>query len=530
MMVRNALESESVWGKGPLGVFFLIGGAIISVPLIAPDSRHGGDTDHRSLNPLNTGVPMLGRVFKAYDIRGTYPDLLTDYMAWQIGCGAGKFLLDEAASDGESTPMMRNVVVGRDMRLSSPKLVEELVRGLNCAGASVIDLGLIDTPMMYFAINYLDCSGGVVVTASHNPPQYNGFKISKRKAKPVGETTGLAEVRKNAAMTDKNLTPQPGTSIDQRDLWEAYAKHVHKFIDLGKRDAKNPLRIVVDASNGMAGTMCPKVFGKNGEAVEGLTIIEMNFDNSKGEFVHEPNPLVAANLEQLCEAVVAEGADLGLCFDGDADRCVAVDEKGKIIACDIMTALLVPYFMAQKPGSAIVYDLRSTKAVKEEIEKHGGVALRGRVGHVFMKQLLAEHEAIFGGELSGHFYFRKNFNADSGAIAMATILSVMAHSGKPMSRLVKPLMRYVQSGEINFENEEQDEAIEAVMETFGDRGDIDELDGITVDCFGDEGWWMNIRKSNTEPLLRLNIEAKTKETLDEIYAQVSPLLGTKVDH
>ena len=473
---------------------------------------------------------MLGRVFKAYDIRGTYPDLLTDYMAWQIGCGTAKFLLDEAEQDGETTPMMKTVVVGRDMRKSSPTLRDELVKGLTCNNASVIDLGLIDTPMMYFAINYLDCSGGVAVTASHNPPQYNGFKISKRKAKPVGELTGLGEVRKHAAMTDKNLEPQQGTSVEQRDLWEAYAKHVRKFLDLGKHDASNPLRIVVDASNGMAGTMCPKVFGKNGEAVEGLEIIEMNFDNSKGEFVHEPNPLVAANLEMLCEEVVKQGADLGLCFDGDADRCVAVDEKGQIVPCDIMTALLVPYFLEQQPGSPIVYDLRSTKAVKEEIEKHGGKPLRGRVGHVFMKQLLAENGAIFGGELSGHFYFRKNFNADSGAIAMATFLSVLANSSKPMSKLVKPLMRYVQSGEVNFENEEQDEALETVMETFGDRGDIDELDGVTVDCFDSEGWWMNIRKSNTEPLLRLNIEAKTQELLDEVYAEVTPLLGTKVDH
>jgi phosphomannomutase len=473
---------------------------------------------------------MLGRVFKAYDIRGTYPDLLTDYMAWQIGCGTGKFLLEEAEHDGDTTPMMKSVIVGRDMRQSSPTLRDELVRGLTCNHASVIDLGMVDTPMMYFAINYLDCSGGVVVTASHNPPQYNGFKISKRKAKPVGEQTGLGEVRKYAAMVDKNLEPQTGTSVEQRDLWDAYAKHVRKFLDLGKRDASNPLKIVVDASNGMAGTMCPKVFGKNGDAIEGLEIIEMHFDNSKGEFVHEPNPLVASNLDMLCEEVVKQGADLGLCFDGDADRCVAVDETGQIVPCDIMTALLVPYFLEQQPGSGIVYDLRSTKAVKEEIEKHGGKPLRGRVGHVFMKQLLAENNAIFGGELSGHFYFRKNFNADSGAIAMATFLSVLAHSDKPMSTMVKPLMRYVQSGEINFENEEQDEALETVMETFGDRGDIDELDGVTVDCFESEGWWMNIRKSNTEPLLRLNIEAKTQEKLDEVYAEVSPLLGTKVDH
>lgn len=473
---------------------------------------------------------MLGRVFKAYDIRGVYPDLLTDYMAWQIGCGSAKYLLMQAEQDGESTPMMRNVIIGRDMRVSSPKLSEELIRGITSAGASVIDLGLIDTPMMYFAINYLDSAGGIVVTASHNPPQYNGFKISKRNAKPVGETTGLEAVRKNAAMVDKNLTPQPGTSVDVRDLWKAYAKHVKKFLDLGDRDDSNPIKIVVDASNGMAGTMCPKIFGNNGDATEGLEIIEINFENTKHEYAHEPNPLVASNLEQLQAEVVKQGADLGLCFDGDADRCVAVDEKGKIVACDIMTALLVPYFLEQKPGAAIIFDLRSTKAVKEEIDKHGGKALRGRVGHVFMKQLLAENNAIFGGELSGHFYFRKNFNADSGAIAMATFLSVLAASDKPMSAMVSPLMRYVQSGEINFENEDADMALEQIMETYTERGDIDELDGVTVDCFEEEGWWMNIRKSNTEPLLRLNIEAKTQEILDEIYEEVGSTLGSKVDH
>ncbi len=473
---------------------------------------------------------MLGRVFKAYDIRGTYPDLLTDRMGWQIGCGSARFLLEEASNDGESTPMMRNVVIGRDMRKSSPTLRDELVRGLTCYHASVIDLGLIDTPMMYFAINYLDASGGVVITASHNPPQYNGFKISKRKAKPVGETTGLDVVRKYAAMVDKNAVPDPSAIVEVRDLWKPYAKHVLKFLDFGERDASKPLKIVVDASNGMAGMMCPKVFGTNGENVDGLEIIEMNFDIESGEMAHDPNPLVEANLEQLCAAVVEQGADLGLCFDGDADRCVAVDEKGKIVPCDQMTALLAEYFLEMEPGASIVYDLRSTKAVEEEIIKHGGTPLRGRVGHVFMKALLAENKAMFGGELSGHFYFRKNFNADSGAIAMATFLSVLAKSGKPMSELIAPMARYMQSGEINFENEEKDVAIESVMEYYAEKCEIDELDGITVDCFEDEGWWVNIRKSNTEPLLRLNAEARDQETLDRILEEVAPMLGHRVAH
>ncbi|MFK7883863.1 MAG: phosphomannomutase/phosphoglucomutase [Phycisphaerales bacterium] len=473
---------------------------------------------------------MLGRVFKAYDVRGTYPDLLTDHMAWQIGCGVSKYLLEDAAAAGETTPMMKNIIVGRDMRTSSPKLSDELIRGITGNHGSVIDLGLCDTPMIYFAINHLDCAGGVMVTASHNPPQYNGFKVSKRKAKPVGETTGLADVRKHAAMVDKGHEPKGGTTLESRDLWEPYKEHVLSFLDLGGYNEENPLRIVVDASNGMAGTALPKIFGRRGMHTPGLEIVELNFDNSKGEFVHEPNPLVASNLVQLQQRVVSEKAHLGLCFDGDADRCVAVDETGEIVACDIMTALLAPFFLKKRPGAAVVYDLRSTKAVAEEIERAGGVALRGRVGHVFMKQLLAENRGIFGGELSGHFYFARNFNADSGVIAMATFLTVLAHADAPMSELVKPLKRYCQSGEINFEIEEKDAALEAVQDEYGDRAEIDYLDGVTIDCFDDEGWWVNIRKSNTEPLLRLNAEAKDQETLDKMVAEISPMLGTKVDH
>lgn len=473
---------------------------------------------------------MLGRVFKAYDIRGVYPDLLTDKMAWQIGYGTAVYMIKDAANEGEATPMMKNIVVGRDMRTSSPILREELITGVCTGGGSVIDIGLVDTPMISFAINYLDCGGGVMITASHNPPQYNGFKISKRKAKPVGEESGLAEIRKHAAMIDKSAEPDPDTSVEIRDLWEPYAKHVLRFLDLGGRTDADPIRVVVDASNGMAGTMIPKIFGKTGELVEGLEIIPMYFDNSKGEFVHEPNPLVASNLEDLQAKVVEEGADLGLCFDGDADRCAAVDEKGAIIPCDQMTALLAGYLLKQSPKSPIVYDLRSTKAVEEEVFRHGGVPVRGRVGHVYMKQLMAEHGAVFGGEVSGHFYFRRNYNTDSGAIAMATLLTVLASSKKKLSTLIKPIGRYHQSGEINFENEEVDEALAQVITHFADRGDADELDGVSVDCFDTEGWWMNIRKSNTEPLLRLNAEAKDAETLERIMSEVSPMLGARVTH
>lgn len=485
---------------------------------------------------------MLGKVFKAYDIRSTYPDPLDEKMAWQIGYGVSKFLLGDAAAAGETSPMMKNIVVGRDMRKSSPKLTDALIKGINDHGGNVIDVGMVDTSFIYFAVNHLDCAGGVMTTASHNPPQYNGFKVSKRHAKPVGEATGLADVRKHAAMVDKATMQPAGGRIEQRDLWEAYSKHVRSFLDLS---GTGKIKCVIDASNGMAGTMIPKVFGKKSSLGPDahLEIIEVNFDNSKGEFVHEPNPLVAANLRQVQERVIAEKADVGFCYDGDADRCMVIDETGAAVPCDILTAVLAPVFIkkAKAAGAAqpaVVFDLRSTKAVQEEILKAGGKPVRGRVGHVFMKAALSEHHATFGGELSGHFYFQQNFNADSGAIAMCVVLSVLKHSGKKMSQLVAPAKRYMQSGEINFTIEDKDGALANLRKQalgWAPGATVDELDGVTIDAFekpasAGGGWWCNVRKSNTEPLLRLNLEAKDKKTLDAVLAKISPLLGVKVDH
>jgi len=472
---------------------------------------------------------MLGNVFKAYDIRGVYPDPLTDRMAWQIGFGSSRYLREDAERAGQTTPMMQRLVVGRDMRESSPTLSDLLMEGVADQGGSVIDVGMVDTPFVYFAINHLDCAGGVMVTASHNPPQYNGFKVSKRAAKPVGSGTGLNEIRKYAAMADprKHKAEEADRGrIEKRDLWDAYSRHVRSFLNLnGKK-----LKVVVDASNAMAGTMVPKVFGRKGADIEGLEIVEMYFDNSKNEFVHEPNPLVAANLADLQAKVVEEKADLGVCFDGDADRCMIVDEKGAIVGCDHLTAWLAKWFMERNPGSPIVYDLRSSKALEEEILKAGGEPVRSKVGHVFMKAEMASRDAAFGGELSGHFYFRDNFYADSGAIAMASVLTALAHSGKAMSACIKPIARYPQSGEVNFEVEDKDAAMEELVDRYIDFGEIDELDGVTVDCFDTQGWWCNVRKSNTEPLLRLNLEAKNKAKLDEMLGAIAPLLGRQVAH
>jgi phosphomannomutase len=475
---------------------------------------------------------MLGNVFKAYDVRGVYPSPLTDKMAWQIGYGASRFLREDAEKAGKTHPMMGYIVVGRDMRKSSPKLEEELCDGITDQGGNVVRVGLVDTPFIYFAINTLDCAGGIQVTASHNPPEYNGFKVSKRQAKPVGKETGLDEIRQLAAMArpDRHKAePADKGRTEERDLWEAYAEHVRRFLDEGAI-AKRPLKIVVDASNGMAGRTLPKIFGSRGSSVEGLEIIEMNFDIASGEFVHEPNPLLDSATAALRERVVQERADLGVCFDGDGDRCVLVDEKGRMVGCDLMTGWLARAFLRETPGAAVVYDLRSSKAVEEDVLAAGGKPVKGRVGHVFLKQALAEHGGVFGGELSGHFYFRDNFNADSGVIALAAALSELARGEGTLSERIAPVARYAQSGERNFEVEDKDGALEELLEHFADRGEIDELDGVTIDCFKSEGWWANVRKSNTEPLLRLNLEAKTRELCDRMVGELAPMLGEPAAH
>ncbi len=464
---------------------------------------------------------MLGKVFKAYDVRAIYPKPLSEKLAWQIGHAVARYLTEHAADAGFDDPMMRHVVVGRDMRTSSPSLAEALKTGVRDYGAHVVDVGMVDTPLVYFAINHLGCCGGVQVTASHNPANYNGFKISGMKARPIGMTTGLDEIRRYAAVVDRDKRISAGGRQEKRGLWDAYRDHVLRFLDDSLLDGSKTIHVVIDASNGMAGTMIPEVFGK----VPGLKITKLNFDNSTGEFVHEPNPLVEANLQQLQDKVQSARADLGFCFDGDADRGVAVDEQAQIIGCDLLTAWLSSGFLQESPKSAVVYDLRSTKSLPEMITEAGGKAIKSRVGHVFMKQEMAEHNAVFGGELSGHFYFRDNFFADSGAIAFATAVSALARADGPLSEQIRPARRYVQSGEINFETEDKDAAIDDLVDAFP-SAEIEELDGVTLDL-GD--WWFNVRPSNTEPLLRLNLEAPDTPTVNAYVEQVAQYLGRRVE-
>ena len=454
-------------------------------------------------------------VFKAYDVRAVYPDPLCEETARSIGSATARLLLSEA--DG-----LVKVVVGYDMRLSSPSLVTALKDGLLEVGCDVVDVGLVDTPFIAFAVNHLNAIGGIQTTASHNPAQYNGFKICRAKAKPVGMGTGLEKIQ---TMAEEKAEPKLDSSRGSEssiDLWDAYQQHVFTYLDPRIQSGEVVIRAAIDASNGMAGTMVPKLF----RDIKGLELVEINFENDKGTFVHEPNPLVDANLQLTIDAVKAHDCHLGICFDGDADRCMVVDEKGNIVGCDLITAWLAPKFLAHEADGSIVYDLRSSHAVAKSIELAGGTSVRSRVGHVYMKQAMAEHDAPFGGELSGHFYFRDNFYADSGAMAFACVVSALANCDSPMSEQIAPHQTFSQSGEINFEVEDKEGAMVSLVAAFPDAK-IDRLDGVTVDC-GD--WWCNVRASNTEPLLRLNLEAASPEAVAARVAEVSPLLGTRVNH
>ncbi len=473
---------------------------------------------------------MIGKIFKAYDVRATYPDPLNEDAVLRVGYAAGQFLTRNSGRP------RGKVVVSRDMRPSSPALTEALITGLRAGGASVVDVGMCDTSFVYFAINHLDAIGGIQVTASHNPIEYNGLKISGMQARPIGARSGLLEIQDLAEKLPDKLPESmltPAGSLEQADLWDAYRDHVLRFLDPPKRK----LKVFIDACNGMAGKLVPKVF----DGVENLEIIDLNFEIT-GSFVHEPNPLVAENMAPTQEGVKQHGADLGVCFDGDADRCILTDEQGQVIGCDHLTALFCEHFLRdQDQHAAVVYDLRSSKVVEEQVRKLGGSPHRSRVGHVFMKAALRETQGVFGGELSGHFYFRDNFCTDSGAIAFAVTLSMLGQGDAPISELIAPFRRYPQSGEINFRNPDAQATFDQIKKKYAGAAEIDELDGVTVDAWeanaglfggdGDDdagGFWFNVRASNTEPLLRLNAEAKDRPTLDALLAHLKPMLGEQV--
>jgi phosphomannomutase len=436
-------------------------------------------------------------IFKAYDIRGTVPDELDEDAAEAIGAGFARLTGAPA------------LVTVHDMRTSSPPLAEAFARGATSQGADVVAAGLGSTDMLYYASGSLGIPGAMI-TASHNPSKYNGIKLCREGARPVGADTGLAELREMAETGVPASEAAPG-SVSPRDLLSGYAAFLKTLVDLS---GIRPLKIAVDAGNGMAGHTVPKVF-------EGLPIelVPLYFELDGTFPNHEANPIDPKNLVDLQQAVLSSGADLGLAFDGDADRCFVVDERGEIVSPSVLTALIAAAELAKEPGATIIHNLITSRAVPEIVREHGGVPVRTRVGHSFIKARMAETGAIFGGEHSGHFYFRDFWFADSGMLAALHVIAAVGSQGGPLSPLLAEYSRYRASGEINSEVRDQQAVTQQVRAAFeGTPGvSMDELDGLTV---GTADWWFNLRPSNTEPLLRLNVEGADEATMSDVRDRV----------
>lgn len=449
-----------------------------------------------------TVADRLAKIIKAYDVRGTYPDQFDADLAGRIGAATAKFLLDEDAT-------IDRMVVGRDMRPSGPELVDAFVEGVNGQGLDVIDIGLISTDMLYFVSGSLDAPGAVF-TASHNPAGYNGIKLCRRAAAPIGQDTGLSAIREMAA-TDIAAT---GTgSRSELDQLDAFADHVLSFVD---QDALRPLKVIADTANGMGGLVVPVVFDR---VPFELDIMYPELD---GTFPNHPaDPIQPENLVDLQKRVLETGADIGLAFDGDADRVFIVDEKAQPVSGALTTAMVAASVLSKNPGSTVLHNLICSKTVPEVIAENGGTAERTRVGHSFIKERMAETGAVFAGEHSGHYYFRDNYRADSGLITAMVILEMMSNSEQPLSEMLVPFQRYSASGEINTTVADQ-AAVIAAVEAAYPNAETDHLDGLTVDL-GD--WWFNLRPSNTEPLLRLNLEAADDAAVAARVAEVQAIMS-----
>lgn len=434
---------------------------------------------------------MNKEIFKAYDIRGIYPGDIDEDTVYKIGRAA---VIELHA---------KILAVGRDARESGPSLFTALKNGITDAGCDVIDLGMITTPMLYFSSHHLDVDGAIAVTASHNPGEYNGIKICRKDAVPVGSTSGLNTIR-DAVITDNFGDVTTHGIVSQHDIKPAYYNFFSTFAQFNNKK----FTIVVDCANTMGVLELPfykKYFADN------FNVIELYCDLNNAYNAHEANPLNTDTLKELQEKVVTEHADLGIAYDGDADRIGFVDETGSIIPMDLTTGLIAKIMLEKNPGATILYDLRSSRAVKEVIEESGGIAHECRVGHAFIKAQMKEENALFAGELSGHYYFQANKNGEVSSLAAFTLLNLMTETGKKISDLVANLRRYAHSGEINSEVHDKDSIIAALKEKYAD-GVITELDGIKVDY---PDWWFNVRASNTEPVLRLNCEATTHELMEK---------------
>ena len=443
-------------------------------------------------------------LFKAYDVRGVVPDELTPEIARDIG----RALVATLRPD--------TVVVGRDMRVSSPLLASALIEGIRDSGAVVVDIGMVSTDALSFAVGKYGYPAGVMVTASHNPPQYNGFKIAREEARALSLDEGLDDIRDLVVSGDlPPIVPAAARGdLTERDILDDYAAHMLGLIDL---DSLRPLRVAIDAGNGMAGLTVPRVFRDLP-----IEVIPMYFE-ADGTFPNHPaNPIEPENTEALRQAVVVNGYDLGAAFDGDADRVFLVDEKGRLVGGDILTAMVASRMLEQHTGAAVVYNLISSRGVPELIQAKGGRPIRSRVGHSYIKETMRREDAVFGGEHSGHFYFRDNWYADSGMAALLYALELISQAGKPLSEVIAPLDRRFRSGEINSEVADAPALVHAIEARYRAEGaEIDHLDGVTV-SFPD--WWFNVRASNTQPLLRLNVEADDPATLDAKTAEVLAMI------
>lgn len=448
----------------------------------------------------------MAGIFKAYDVRGLYPDQINEAIAEKVGRAF------RAVLDPERLAANPTIVVGRDMRSHSQPLQAALIEGLLASGLDVIDIGLATTPTNYFAVGHLGAAGGVQVTASHNPARYNGLKFSRHEARPVSGDEGIPMIEKIVKMETFPASDRRGT-LRQGDVFEAYGQHVLSF--LHRPEGAKRLKVVVDAANGMGTVYKPLL-----EAA-GIELIPLYFELDGTFPNHEANPLKRENLEALCHAVKEHGADLGVAFDGDADRAAFVDERGEPVGSDLSTALIAGELLHDHPGKTVIYDLRSSRAVAEYIREKGGIPVRERVGHSFIKATLRRDDGIFGGELAGHYYFRDNYFADCSLLAVFEILNLLWQEGKPMSAIVAPLLRYAKSEEINFEVEDKAEKMAAFQAKYHDAK-IDHLDGVTVEY---PTWWANVRPSNTEPYLRLVLEAATHEELFARRMELIELLG-----
>src|SRR5437660_6291858 len=438
-------------------------------------------------------------VFKAYDIRGVVPSELDGSLAWEIGVAFARFAKSE------------RILVARDMRESGVELSQAFAEGVTDEGVDVVDLGMASTDLMYFAAGLLDAPGAMF-TASHNPARYNGVKLCLSGARPVGQDTGLLEIKAAIEAGIDRSTGVSGGSITQQDLLPAYADHVRSFVDRG---VLRPFKIVADTANGMGGLVVPEVF--NGLPFD----IEILYPELDGNFPNHPaDPIQPENQRDLKARVLQTGADVGLAFDGDADRVFVVDEKGEGISGSTTTAMVAKAMLEKAPGSTVIYNLICSKAVPEVIIENGGKPVRSRVGHSFIKADMAETNAVFGGEHSGHYYFRDNYRADSGLITAMVVLEMLSKAAQPLSELRKPFERYADSGEINTKVDHPQAVIEKITSTYS-TAQQDRLDGLTVDV-GD--WWFNVRPSNTEPLLRLNLEARTRQECEAHTAEVLGLI------